>query len=150
MSSDRVSTSTLVLRIFGNLFNSVETAVADLIFGNGHASVIFREENGGEMQELNEMIGKQVVVETVGKKETFGILTSVETLTNGIYGNSYLISIDKEIVIPMHSIYKITLMDRYERDKEGEKDKKEYTEKKKSEIPWYQGPPIGLISNIGL
>lgn len=94
------------------------------------------------MKELSEMIGNNVVVETVGKKETFGILTSVETLTNGIYGNSYLISIDKEIVIPMHSIYKITLMDRYERDK------KEDREKKKSEVGLYQKPPFDeLMSN---
>lgn len=35
------------------------------------------------MKELDEMIEKQVVVETVGKKETSGILTSVKTL--GIY-----------------------------------------------------------------
>ena len=94
------------------------------------------------MKELSEMIGNNVVVETVGKKETFGILTSVETLTNGIYGNSYLISVDKEIVIPMHSIYKITLMDRYERDK------KEDREKKKSEVGLHQKPPFDeLMSN---
>jgi small nuclear ribonucleoprotein (snRNP)-like protein len=91
------------------------------------------------MKELSKMIGNNVVVETIGKKETFGILTSVETLTNGIYGNSYLISIDKEIVIPMHSIYKITLMDRYERDK------KEDREKKKSEVGLDSPPhPFGM------
>ena len=103
------------------------------------------------MKELNEMIGKQVVVETIGKKETFGILTSVETLANNIYGNSYLISIDNEIVIPMHSVYKITLMDRHERDKKREEDKKEDKGKKKSEIAWDQRPPFdGLMSNLGL
>ena len=103
------------------------------------------------MKELSEMIGKQVVVETIGKKETFGILTSVETLANNIHGNSYLISIDKEVVIPMHSIYKITLMDRYERDKKGEEDKKEDKGKKKSQIAWDQRPPFdGLMSNLGL
>jgi len=105
------------------------------------------------MKELNEMIGKHVVVETIGKKETFGILTSVETLANNIYGNSYIISIDNEIVIPMHSVYKITRMDRFERDKKREEDKKEDKDKgkKKSEIAWDQRPPSdGLMSNLDL
>ncbi len=97
------------------------------------------------MKDLNEMIGKQVVVETVGKKETFGILTSVETLANNIYGHSYLISIDKEVIIPMHSIYKITLMERHERDK------KEDKEKKKSVESSYQRTTLdAFISNLGL
>ena len=109
-----------------------------------------KREGEKKMNELDGMIGKKVVVETIGKKETSGILTSIETLANSIYGHSYIISIDKEVVIPMHSIYKITLMDRYEKDKKEERDKKEGREKKKSGEGLYQEVSFGLISNLDL
>lgn len=94
------------------------------------------------MIELDVMIEIQVVVKTVGRKETPGILTSLETL-GSIHGNSYLISIDKEIVIPMYSVYRISLKDRFKRDK------KEEMGKEKSEVSLNSPPsPFGLQKNV--
>lgn len=68
------------------------------------------------MKELEAMIGQEVVVETIGMKEVSGKLTEVEALENGRFGSSYIISIDEEIIIPMHAVYRITLETRHAKD----------------------------------
>ena len=68
------------------------------------------------MEALQAVVGKQVIVESVYHREVHGILSSVDELG---------ISIDKEIFIPIRYVYRVTLKERFERDKEKEKKGKE-------------------------
>lgn len=63
------------------------------------------------MKELDEMVGKKVVVESFYHKEIHGILSSVEELGA---------LIDGQIFIPMRAVFRIYLEERFEDDKKKE------------------------------
>ena len=67
-----------------------------------------------EMVGLCEMLGKQVIVESFYHKEISGALTSVSEIGIGV---------DHEVFIPMRSVFRIYLRDRFERDKKKEMEK---------------------------
>ena len=85
------------------------------------------------MKELNEMIGKKVVIESFYHKEIHGILDSIEELGA---------IIDGQIFIPMRAIFRIYTEERFEEEKKKEalklaKEKEEMNSKFK---------PIGSIT----
>ncbi len=80
------------------------------------------------MKELDEIVGKKVVVESFYHKEIHGILNSVEELGA---------IIDEQIFIPMRAIFRIYLEERFEGEKMKEalkqaKEKEEMKNKSKS------------------
>ncbi len=79
---------------------------------------VFTEEVAG----LGKMIGKEVVVESFYHKEISGILISVSEIG---------VNVDYEVFIPMRSVFRIYLRDRFERDKKREMEEETEREKDK-------------------